>query len=91
MLNDEQIHDPMVIVRMDDLMRATLAVMNTSIGMTNLTEEMKASLIAGVMEIKTGVCTEAYNYYCVTEFEPTDETRPIFIEIAEVAAQNGLL
>lgn len=91
MLNDEQINDPMVTVRMDDLMRATLVVMDTSIGMTNLTEEMKSSLIDGVNEIKTGVCIEAYNYYCVTEFEPTDQTRSIFLEIAEVAAQNGLL
>ena len=91
MLTDEQITDPMVIARMNDIMQAVLTTMNSAIGLTNLTEGMKSELISGVTEIKDYVCGKAYKYYCDNEFEVTDENKPLLIEVAESAAKNGLL
>lgn len=91
MMTEEQITDPMVVARLNDIMQAVLAVNKSNIGMTNLAESMKSELISGINEIRDHICLKAYSYYCDHEFEPTEENKPVLIDIATVAAKCGCL
>lgn len=88
---EDQITDPLMTARFNDLMSAMLAVNNNKVGMTNITETMKQELLNGVNAIKSTVCVKAFNYYEENDFEPTPEVVPLMIDVVETAALAGLL
>lgn len=88
-MTDEQIHDPLITVTLNDLMSGMISVNENVVGMTNLTETMKQDLISGVSRVKSYVANAAYNYYSMNDFEPTPEVIPLMRDIVECYAEDG--
>ena len=89
MLMDEQITNPIVMLRMNDLLSAILTVQKNTVGMECITDTMKQELISGVESMKYEICSEAVNYYKKTDFEETPEVVAGMRDIVECYLENG--
>ena len=89
MLMDEQITNPIVMLRMNDLLSAILTVQKNTVGMECITDTMKQELISGVESMKYEICSDAVNYYKKTDFEETPEVVAGMRDIVECYLENG--
>ena len=89
MLMDEQITNPIVMLRMNDLLSAILTVQKNTVGMECITDTMKQELISGVESMKYEMCSDAVNYYKKTDFEETPEVVAGMRDIVECYLENG--
>ena len=89
MLMDEQITNPIVMLRMNDLLSAILTVQKNTVGMECITVTMKQELISGVESMKYEICSDAVNYYKKTDFEETPEVVAGMRDIVECYLENG--
>ncbi len=89
MLMDEQITNPIVMLRMNDLLSAILTVQKNTVGMECITDTMKQELISGVESMKYEICSDAVNYYKKTDFEETPEVVAGMKDIVECYLENG--
>ena len=85
-LNGERI--PEVVMRTEDILRAINEIRSTA-GLTALTDTMKRTLVDGISELKTIICTKAFKYFQTVDFEPSPEIVPLMREVVSVALQKG--
>lgn len=86
---DEQITNPIVMLRMNDLLSAILTVQKNTVDMECITDTMKQELISGVESMKYEICSDAVNYYKKTDFEETPEVVAGMRDIVECYLENG--
>lgn len=77
-------------MRINDIMRA-IGIINSTQGMVVLTETMKKTLVDGLTEIHDAICLRAFEYYKVTDFEPTEQIIPVMRRVVEVALEKGVI
>lgn len=77
-------------MRINDIMRA-IGIINNTQGMVVLTETMKKTLVDGLTEIHDSICLKAFEYYKVTDFEPTEQIKPVMRRIVQVALEKGVI
>lgn len=89
-LSSMDLNDPMLPTRINDILGSINLIKSTA-GLTHLSEVMKNSLVSGITELRDGICIEAYTYYQINEFDPTEQIVPIMRTVVEVALAKGVI
>ena len=71
-------------------MESIIAIKSTA-GLTHLTDVMKNTLNNGITELVDILSLEAYSFFQVNDFEPTEEIIPVMRHVVSVALAKGVL
>lgn len=77
-------------MRIHDIMNA-IGVITAQSGMDVLTDAMKKSLVDGLTEVHDAICLKAFEYYKVTDFQPTEQIIPVMRRVVQVALDKGVI
>lgn len=86
----EKEENPAIRNQINDIMESIIIVKRTE-GLTNLTEAMKNAIGSGINELLCTVAEEAFYFFQVNDFEPTNEIVPVMRKVVTVALERGIV
>ena len=81
--------DPMLENQIQDIMGSLNTIKSTQ-GLVFLTDNMKEILVDGINDLKGSICLDAYHYFQIHDFEPTEQVIPLMRTVVEVALEKGV-